>query len=133
MFDTVEYLKGSKFKSPDEIATRIAKLCEDNGIDILTLLRILIRSNRQKCTHNFIDDADFGICCDVDGYGVAFGLDNIAKAFNFDKEHVKCREVNEKGCCAKINCMVCNLEEGLYEYMESKKESSKAGGAETEG
>lgn len=125
MFDTVEYLKTAHFTNPDiDDVDRIAKLCEEHNIGVRTLLQILVKYCRQRCINNCIDSADYGECTDDEGQNVAFGLDEIAEAYGFDRERIRCSEINSKGCCAKINSMMSNLEWGLYDYIKTAKDET---------
>lgn len=114
----VEYLKSQKYPSVDDRIHGIAQYCEEKGITIGTLLEILGRSTRRCCSNNFIDDDQYGYCSDVEGRNVAFDLNDIAAAYGYDADHIRCSQVNERGCCAKINQMLYALERGLYEYAE---------------
>lgn len=121
MFNAVEYLKTVHFSDPDTDAVdRITKLCEEHGVDTKTLLQILVRSCRQGCINNCFDSADYGYCSDDRGENVAFGLDEIAEAYGFDRKGIRCSEINSKGCCAKINKMMFNLEAGLGDYLDAQ-------------
>ena len=125
MSDQVEHLKNTKHQSPDETVEEIIQFCEENKIDIPTLLKTLVRSCRQRCINNFIDDADYGYCTDTEGERVAYGLDTIAEAYGFDRNHIKCSEVNSKGCCAKINKILYDLSYGLFEFVEESKNEAR--------
>lgn len=134
-FDTVKHLKETRHPNPEDEVQEIAQLCAQFNLDLETVLRILIRSCRQRCTNNFIDDADYGFCTDDEGQNVAFGLDEIAEAYNLDRKHLRCKEVNEHGCCARINQIVYSLIAGIYEYAEEQhgKDTEVSRGTETEG
>lgn len=121
MFDTVEYLKNTRHQSSDETVNQIAKFCEERGVDIPNLLRILVKYSRQRCTFNWIDSAENGECQDIRGEEVAYGLDEIAEAYGYDRDHLKCREVNERGCCAKINNILYDLFYGLIEEYDQNE------------